>query len=155
MDILIISTLLAIGIFLIILEIFFLPGITIAGIASFLFLGGAVYYAFAELGTTTGCIVSGTSVVAVIVAIVWFMRSKALSKMSLQTEIDSVAPTLVDSHIKVGDEGITLSRLNPMGQVLIGDEKVEAKSLDGFIDENKPVLVEKVENTSIIVKLRN
>ena len=40
-----------------------------------------------------------------------------------------------------------------MGQVLIEDEKIEAKSLDGFIDEGQPVQVVKVENTSVIVKI--
>ncbi|MBQ7824172.1 MAG: hypothetical protein IJ338_08395 [Bacteroidaceae bacterium] len=154
MDILIIGTLLVVGIFLIILEIFFLPGITIAGIASILFLAGAIYYAFAELGSTEGFVVLAVSVMAVITAIIWFMRSKTLTKMSLHTEIDSVAPTLIDSHIKVGDTGVTLSRLNPMGQIIIGNEKIEAKSLDGFIDENQPVVVEKVENTNVIVRLK-
>lgn len=154
MDILIIGTLLVVGIFLIILEIFFLPGITIAGIASILFLAGAIYYAFSELGSTEGFVVLAVSVMAVITAIIWFMRSKTLTKMSLHTEIDSVAPTLIDSHIKVGDTGVTLSRLNPMGQIIIGNEKIEAKSLDGFIDENQPVVVEKVENTNVIVRLK-
>lgn len=154
MDVLIIGTLLIVGIFLIILEIFFLPGITIAGIASVLFLAGAVYYAFAELGSTEGIIVLAVSFVSVIIAIIWFMRSKTLSKMSLDTEIDSVAPTLIDACVKVGDIGVTLSRLNPMGQVLIGGEKIEAKSLDGFIDENQTIVVEKVENTNVIVKLK-
>lgn len=153
MDILIIGTLLIIGIFLIILEIFFLPGITIAGIASVLFLAGAVYYAFAELGVTECLVVLAVAIIASIVVIVWFMRSKTLNRMSLHTEIDSVAPTLVDARVKVGDTGVTLSRLNPMGQVLIGDEKIEAKSLDGFIDEGQSVQVVKVENTSVIVRI--
>ena len=154
MDILIIGTLLVVGIFLIILEIFFLPGITIAGIASILFLAGAIYYAFAELGSTEGFVVLAVSVIAIITTIIWFMRSKTLTRMSLHTEIDSVAPTLIDTHIKVGDTGVTLSRLNPMGQIIIGNEKIEAKSLDGFIDENQPVVVEKVENTNAIVRLK-
>ncbi len=154
MDILIIGTLLVVGIFLIILEIFFLPGITIAGIASILFLAGAIYYAFAELGSTEGFVVLAVSVIAIITTIIWFMRSKTLTRMSLHTEIDSVAPTLIDTHIKVGDTGVTLSRLNPMGQIIIGNEKIEAKSLDGFIDENQPVVVEKVENTNVIVRLK-
>ncbi len=154
MDILIIGTLLVVGIFLIILEIFFLPGITIAGVASVLFLAGAVYYAFIELGSTEGIVVLTVSAISVIAAIVWFMRSKTLTRISLHTEIDSVAPTLVDTHIKAGDTGITLSRLNPMGQILIGNEKIEAKSLDGFIDENQPIVVEKVENTNVIVRLK-
>ena len=41
-----------------------------------------------------------------------------------------------------------------MGQIIIGNEKIEAKSLDGFIDENQPVVVEKVENTNVIVRLK-
>ena len=50
MDILIIILLVLIGVVLIILEIFFLPGITVAGFSSLIFFGGGIYYAFVILG---------------------------------------------------------------------------------------------------------
>ena len=79
------------------------------------------------------------------------MRSRTLDKMSLHTNIDSTAPTRVSSNINVGDQGITISRLNPMGRVLIGNVTVEARSID-FIDEGTPVIIKHIEQTTIFVE---
>lgn len=155
MDILIIILLVLIGVVLIILEIFFLPGITVAGFSSLIFLGGGIYYAFVNLGTTAGYVTIAASVVACVVGIIWFMRSKSLDRISLKTDIDSVIPTQVNDSIKVGDEGIALSRLNPMGTVLIGTVQVEGKTREDFIDEGSSVIVERVERTSVIVRKKD
>ena len=155
MDILIIILLVLIGVVLIILEIFFLPGITVAGFSSLIFFGGGIYYAFLNLGTTAGYVTIAASVVACVVGIIWFMRSKSLDRISLKTDIDSVIPTQVNDSIKVGDEGIALSRLNPMGTVLIGTVQVEGKTREDFIDEGSSVIVERVERTSVIVRKKD
>lgn len=152
MDILIIVFLVALGICLIILEVFFLPGITIAGIGAAIFLLGAIYYAFSQLGHIAGLITIGVSAVGAVGGLYWFMRSKALDRMSLQTNIDSVVPTSIHDQIKPGNRGKTVSRLNPMGRVLIGDQVVEGRALDDFIDEETPVEVERVERTTVIVR---
>lgn len=151
MDILIIILLVLIGVFLVILEIFFLPGVTVAGFSSLIFFGGGIYYAFVNLGATAGYITIAVSVIACVAGIIWFMKSKSLDKMSLKTDIDSVAPTQVDDSIKVGDEGVAISRLNPMGTVLVGTVQVEGKTREDFIDEGTPVIIERVERTSVIV----
>ena len=155
MDILIIILLVLIGVVLIILEIFFLPGITVAGFSSLIFFGGGIYYAFVNLGTTAGYVTIAASVVACVVGIIWFMRSKSLDRISLKTDIDSVIPTQVNDSIKVGDEGIALSRLNPMGTVLIGTVQVEGKTREDFIDEGSSVIVERVERTSVIARKKD
>ena len=155
MDILIIILLVLIGVVLIILEIFFLPGITVAGFSSLIFFGGGIYYAFVNLGTTAGYVTIVASVVACVVGIIWFMRSKSLDRISLKTDIDSVIPTQVNDSIKVGDEGIALSRLNTMGTVLIGTVQVEGKTREDFIDEGSSVIVERVERTSVIVRKKD
>jgi membrane-bound ClpP family serine protease len=55
--------------------------------------------------------------------------------------------------IGVGDSGVTLSRLNPIGQVLINDVEVEGKSFDGeFLDEDTEIEVVKVETYNVLVK---
>ena len=152
MDIFIIALLIFIGLVMVILEVFFLPGITIAGISAVLFFAGAVFYAFMQLGEFAGYITIAVSVIVTIVGIVIFIRSRSLDRMALKTTIDSVAPTLVSDQIKVGDEGVTLSRLNPMGSVLINDVTVEARTREDFIDEDTPVVVEKVDRTTVIVQ---
>lgn len=151
LNIVIITILLALAIFLLILELFFLPGVSVAAIFSLAFYSGALYYAFAHISTTVGFITLAIALVLTIFIIWYFMRSRTLDKMSLHTNIDSTAPTEVSSNLHVGDRGIALSRLNPMGRVLIGNITAEARSLD-FIDEGTPVIIKHIERTTIYVE---
>lgn len=151
-NIIIVTVLLLIAIVLIILEVFFLPGITIAGIASVLFYVGSIYFAFAQLGVTAGIISIIAAVLLTWIMITYFMRSRTLDKIALKTNINDTAPNSIDTSISVGDEGVTLSRLNPMGQVVIGEKCVEARSTGDFINESTKVRVIKVEHTTIVVE---
>jgi len=54
--------------------------------------------------------------------------------------------------IKVGDRGIALSRLAPMGKVKVKGQTVEAKSEDEFIDEGTPISVKEVFKTNVLVE---
>ena len=66
MDILIIIGLIIAGLILFIIEVFFLPGISIAGIVSAACLLYSNYYAFDTLGTMSGCITLAVSAIGVI-----------------------------------------------------------------------------------------
>ena len=84
MDILIIASLIIGAIILFLVELFVIPGISIAGFLA----GGCIifanYYAFAYMGTTAGVITLIISALACIGSLVWFMRSKTLDKIALK-----------------------------------------------------------------------
>ena len=150
--IIIICVLLALGILFLIIEIFFLPGITISGIAGGLFIAIAIAYAYANVGNTAGTItlVGGLGMLAFSV---WrFMKSKTLDRMALKVDITEKVEPLKGIDIKEGDEGKTVSRLAPMGKIRIHDAIVEAKTNAGFIDENETVVVLEVYNTNVLVE---
>lgn len=151
LDTVIIVVLMAIAILLLILELFFLPGVSVAGFASVVFYGVALYYAFSRMGMVVGITALAVAVILTIFIIWYFMRSRTLDKMSLHTNIESTAPTRVNERVQVGDSGVTLSRLNPMGRVLVGDVTVEARSFD-YIDEGVKVRITKVEATTVMVE---
>lgn len=150
-DIIIIIVLLVVAIALLILELFFLPGLSVAGFMSVLFYGVALYYAFVNLGITAGVIALVSALLLSIFLIWYFMRSKTLDRISLHTDIDGTATTVVSSAINVGDVGVTISRLNPMGRVKVGNEIVEARTLE-FLEEGTEVRVMKIETTVIVVE---
>ena len=84
---------------------------------------------------------------------IWlFLRSRALEKMSLTTVIDGKNEPLKDMNIQVGDTGIALSRLAPMGNVRINGQTVEAKTYDDFIDQGEAVVVKQVFSTNVLVE---
>ena len=153
MDILIVSVLLILGILLIIAEIFLLPGITIAAVGGAIFVGGGLFYAYTHLGVNGGNITLLITVIAFAATFVWVIKSRTVDKIGLKTNIDStIADNKIMDEIKEGDEGITVSRLNPVGKVKVGNITIEAKTLGDFLDDGVKVEVLKVYPTQIVVK---
>lgn len=152
MDIAIIVVLAAIGILLILLEIFLIPGITLAAIFGGLSFVGAIWYAFSQVSTTAGIVTLISSILILSLLFVYLIKSKALNAIGLKTNIDSTIDTGESLNIHPGNEGITLSRLNPVGKVKVNDVVMEARSLGEFMDENTPVEVIKVTKNQLIVK---
>lgn len=152
MEIFLVTLLMAAAIGLFILEIFFLPGTTISGIAGALFAAGGIGYSYVKMGVTAGNITVAASVIVFGISFLWLMKSGALNKIALNEEIDSKVESFEKDKIKPGDKGISLSRLNPMGKVRINGETVEAKSTGDFIDEERPIVVLKVFATNVLVE---
>ncbi len=140
------------GIVLFLLEFLVVPGVTIAGIAGLLFMGGAVYLAFDNFDTTTGLLVLGAVLVIIIISLIFALRAKTWKKIALNTDIDSKVSEVYDLNVKVGDQGFALTRLNPMGSVMVNEQKIEGHSLGGLIDERTPIEVVKVMHTYVNVK---
>lgn len=153
LDIAIIIFLMAVAILLILLEIFMLPGVTVAGVGGFIFAVGGLIYAY-SLDTMTGHITLVTSLLLFGGAFAWLLRSKSFSRVALKTDIASKLLSSRELGIKPGDEGITLSRLAPIGKARINGLTVEAKSMDELINENTPVEVVRVEGYNVIVKVK-
>ena len=152
MDILIVIILCVTGIVLILAEIFLIPGITIAAIGGGAFSIGGIYYAFRTLGTTAGVITMVSTVAIIGIAFVYLIKSKALDSIALKTNINSTVAAKELPDISEGDQGITISRLNPIGKVRVNNITMEAKTLSGFIDENTSVTIIKVSPTQLIVR---
>ena len=88
MNILILILLSLAGIVLLVLELFLIPGIGIAGIAGGGCLVGAVVYAYMAIGATAGHITFFAVLAATAVAVYVFYKSRAIEKMGLDTKID-------------------------------------------------------------------
>ncbi|WP_243346453.1 NfeD family protein [Parabacteroides sp. FAFU027] len=151
-DLIIIIVLLLVGIGLLILETFFIPGFGIAGIAGIAFFAGGIMFAFSSLGAKGGTITLSASMIITAALFIWLIKSSALDRLALKTHISSSVADEKHSKIEPGDHGVTISRLNPIGKAMIKDEIVEAKSELGFIDENTPIEVISVHPTQVIVK---
>ncbi len=154
-DLIIVTLVILLGIIFLLAEIFLLPGITISGIAGFIFLVGGIAYAYMYMGTMAGNLTLLISVSLILGSFLYFIKSKSLRRISLNTNIDSKVDTSDLKKINVGDVGITQSRLNPIGKVFINNRTVEAKSIDGqMIDEDTEVVVNKVDWSNIIVSIK-
>jgi membrane-bound ClpP family serine protease len=151
-NLIIVTLVILLGIIFLLVEIFLLPGITVSGIAGFIFLVGGIGYAYMYLGTVAGNISVLVTGLLLAGSFIYFIKSKSLRRISLTTNIDSKVDTSDLAKINIGDEGITQSRLNPIGKVFINNVTVEAKSINGeLIDEDTEVVVNKVEWSNILV----
>ena len=148
-----IITLIILGALLLVAEIILLPGLTVAGIGGFIAYGVAIYLGFSYYGSGGGFIVIGSVVAVSVVAIVLSLRAKTWQRLSLKNNIDSTSQPLPENEIKVGDRGTAVTRLAPMGKIVINNETYEAKSLgDLYMDQKTEVEVVGFENFSVVVK---
>lgn len=152
MDITLVVILLLVSVIFLLLELFIIPGISLAGIAGAVSMIVAVYLAYAKIGSAAGHLTLLGGVILNGIAIWLFVKSKALDKMALKAEIDGKNDPLKDITIQVGDTGKAVSRLAPMGKIKINGHVVEAKSPDGFIGEGTPVRVTEVLKTNVVVE---
>ncbi|MDH6356797.1 NfeD family protein [Parabacteroides sp. PF5-9] len=151
LDLFIIVFLMGVAIALVLVEIFLMPGITLAGIGGAVFAIGGVIYAY-TIGVATGHITLIGSSILFGGLFFWLLRSNSFSKVALHTEVDSKLTSSKELGIEPGDEGMTLSRLAPIGKASIKGITVEAKSLGDFIDEHSPVVVVRVDGYNVVVK---
>ena len=155
MDIFIILLLIFVGVLLLILEFAVIPGTTIAGIGGGLLLIASIYLAFNSYGVLVGIITALFIVIVVPILFVKLFKGRAGKKMILNSEISSVVNEAETAGIQVGDRGVTLGRLAPIGKVKINNKVLEGKSLQGFLDENAHVEIVEVLKNQIIVKSLN
>ncbi len=135
-------------------EIILLPGLSVAGIGGFIAYGVAIFLGFNYYGTSGGVIVIGVVVAISVLAIVLSLRAKTWQRLTLKNNIDSTSQPLPENDVKVGDRGVAMTRLAPMGKVQVNNEVYEAKSLgDIYVDQRTEVEIVGFENFSVIVKV--
>lgn len=146
-----IITLILVGLVLIFVEILLIPGVGVAGILGLLSMGGSCFYAFNQLGTTGGAVVTAVNALLLVALTIWVLRAKTWKRLTLDTKVDSKAVSS-DDRISVGDRGVTVTRLAPIGMVRFGNESVEVKALEGMVDPGIAVEVVMIEDNRIFVR---
>lgn len=156
MGILFIIALVISALLLLLVELFVIPGSSLAAILSAICLTWAVAYAFINISALAGII---TLIIALILGscvLITFMRSKTLDKVALTEEVSSTIDRSVAAQVQVGDKGYAVTRLALIGNAEINGHVVEVRSTDGFLNEKTPVVVTCVTDNEIIVqKIKN
>ena len=141
------------GLLFLVAELVLLPGVSIGAVLALVCYGSSVYLAFRDFGPVTGTVVILVILVLSVIATVVSLRAKTWQRFSLKQEIRSSSmPVIPAEELQVGDRGVTLSRLSPMGKVEIGGRTYEAKSQRAYVDQQPDVEVVGFENFSVIVK---
>ena len=104
------------------------------------------------MGTGAGVITLTITALASIGSLVWFMRSKTLDKLSLKADISGQVDRSAEQSVRVGDTGVTTTRLALIGYADINGRIVEVKSTGEFLDEHTPVQVARVVDGTVLVE---
>ena len=145
----------AIGLGLIVIEIIFVPGTTVVGILGLLCMIAGVMYGFSTFGAPIGWgILSGTILISTTVIII-SLKSGVWKKFALNKSMNSKVNEHISITIEVGDEGVALSALRPMGNAEFGKDKIEVTTLGELLDSGSKVKVTQVEGRIIYVEQLN
>ena len=144
--------LILLGLFFLVVELIFLPGITLGTILSVVSYGAAIYLGFSRLGLIGGMIILFIIAALSLVATVVSLRAKTWQRLALNNKVDGQSNASPEEAVVVGAHGVAISRLSPMGKVEIDGKHYEAKSGGEYIDQRTEVEVVGFENSNIIVR---
>ncbi|MBX0335078.1 hypothetical protein K3G39_17720 [Pontibacter sp. HSC-14F20] len=152
LDWLTVVLLIGIGLVLIVVELIFVPGITIVGILGFILVVVGVWISYAALGTETGHLVLTGSVLAGGVALFYSFRSEAWSRFALKDSNKSRVNEEDPHLLEVGEEGITVSALRPQGTAIFKERRHEVQTTGNFLPPTTPVRIIKIVANKITVE---
>lgn len=133
-------------------EVALIPGFGVAGVLGILSMLASVFYAFFVVGNVAGWITIIVSGLICVSLFLWALYGKSLDRLALKKNIDSNVKGDELDKIKVGDRGITKTRLALIGDASINGEVVEVKSEMGFINENEDIVVIRITGGTIYVE---
>ncbi|MBI9055269.1 MAG: NfeD family protein [Bacteroidales bacterium] len=140
-----------IGIFLLLIEILAIPGVSIAGIGGFICMIAGIVLSYKFLGIKQGNIILLITFLVNVVVIIYSLRTKTWKRIGLASEIKGKA-NLIDSELNIGDVGKTISRLAPSGKAMFKDKIVEVHSDGVFVDQNTEIFIRKIKDNKIFIK---
>jgi membrane-bound ClpP family serine protease len=147
----IVISLVAIGLVLLLIEILFVPGTTLVGILGFIVLGIGVGLSFKYFGTEVGWITLGSTAVAAGLTLYISFKSNLWSRFALNSS--NTGKVNEDPvGLSVGDEGVTLSALRPIGKAEIGRKTFEVKTLGSYVEAGQRVRIIQLNLNQIFVE---
>jgi membrane-bound ClpP family serine protease len=155
MNIIIILFLIILGIVLLIIEITILPGITIAGLGGVLLFAYSIYLAFSNYGSLVGFLILAFILIVAPTIVVLLFKGKSGKKMVLKTVLHGVANEINHEKVNIGDIGVTIGRLAPMGKIKVNNEVVEVRSTGTFVNPGEKVRIIQIEKSQITVEPLN
>ena len=155
MNFLIIIFLIILGIVLLLIEVTILPGITVAGVGSFLVLVYSVYLAFTGYGALAGFLTLAFVLIAAPLLVYKLFKSKTGKSMVLNTVLTGHTNEIDPKKVKVGRYRSYHWSFSPMGKIKVNDEVVEVRSTGTFVNPGEQVRIIHIEKSLITVEPLN
>ncbi len=148
--------LLLLGDILVLAELLFIPGTIFTGLLGLGSIVGSCYLAYDHISPTASIIIFVVNIAVLVIATILLLRAKTWRKLSLETNIEShIDEKPEEKGLQVGQEGISTTRLAPMGKVDFDGTSMEVTSEDGIIDQKTAVVITKIQDNKIYVTKAN
>lgn len=150
----IVASFVVLGLLLLLIEIFIVPGF-IVGIVGFIMVGVGVYFTYVDHGTFYGNILLVLITILMTTIVVYAFRNGAWDMFSNKEIITGKANDIKSLEIEVGDTGKTISAIRPSGIAHVKSQRMEVHSEGSFIPSGTEIVVEKIVNNKIYIKILN
>jgi membrane-bound ClpP family serine protease len=151
MSLVFIGILILFGIILIVLEILIIPGFIVGIIGGIFILSGLLWTA-SVLGNQAAIITGIVTLLLLGVCILLAFKTGVWKKFSLQIKLEGRVNEIDTSTIKIGDSGVAVSSLRPMGTIRVNGIKFQASTEGRIVPPNFPVLIVRIEGDRVIVE---
>jgi membrane-bound serine protease (ClpP class) len=156
--------LVSLGVILVAIEVFVLPGFTVAGLAGIVALVGGLGMTLVGAGATTNAIIVALGRVAVAILLA---AGAAFALLRLLPRVPFGRRLVLETGMQrglgyasspesdqqwLGRTGIALSPLRPAGIAEIDGARLDVVSDGAFIDAGTPILVTRVDGNRIVVR---
>ena len=152
MDWITIAILLVAGVFLIIVEIIFVPGTTFVGVIGAICAGVGIYFTYVTYGGATGTSVLIGVLVFSALALVYGFKAGVWQRFSLKSTNQAKVERHQTALIEEGQEGTAVSVLRPVGKAMFNDHEYEVTTLGNYLEAGQNVRIAKISNSKIIVE---
>ncbi len=163
--------LLLIGVLLLGVEVFVLPGFGVAGVSALIVIAAGLVLSFqgfvvpdpsfpweGKLLLNNLAMVLGSFLGAFLISL--FTIRFVLPQVSKIIKGPYLDATLQDSHVEIpkglsvekGDKGIAHTFLRPSGKIIIDNQKIDAITQGEFIGKGSPVEIDRIDQNRVIVK---
>jgi len=144
-------SLLSVGLVLLLIEFFLVPGVTVLGIMGLLAMFVGIGLSYTYFDTLTGHFVLAGSV---LFSLFWFVQSFRVGfwdRFALKKQITAQVNE-DESPITVGMIGKTLSALRPFGKVRFENGQIREVFSDTYLEPHTTIVVIQIDGKKIIVK---
>jgi len=141
-----------VGWLLVFLEVFFIPGTTLFAVIGTVTMISGVVIAYSNFGIVGGTLTLIVTAIFSLFSIIFGFKSGLLRGLTLRTQNKGKTNEIDESKIKVGDMGVALSKIGPIGTGLFNDATYEVQTLGEWVIEGTPIEVIKISLNKIFVK---
>jgi membrane-bound serine protease (ClpP class) len=153
------------GVILILVEVFFIPGFGVPGVLGITLMLGSIFFSlfntefiFDFSGLEMVIIQFAFTLLGVVILMALLLRYLPKSKpfgmfiLKAETSSDEGFLSNPDYHFLIDKKGITYTPLRPAGIIEIDNKRFDVVTEGEFVDSHKAVKVIKVEGVKIVVK---